>query len=95
MTAVALADTAVAMPEPMPRTRLTLRATPATLSAVVSLVELLPIAGSPATMFAPFLASTLTMITGGLVLWPDDDLPGGCWVLDADGVELARGTVQL
>jgi hypothetical protein len=30
-----------------------------------------------------------------VIITPDESLPGGAWVIEADGRELARGTVDL
>lgn len=81
--------------QPIPRSRLTLRACPVTLAAIGSILDLLPIAGTPAAEFLVPVVVALTMITGGLTAVSDPALSRGTWVLYADGRELARGTVIL
>jgi hypothetical protein len=78
-----------------PLPRLVLRASPGTLTAVAEIAEQLPIAGSPALSFGPVLSMAVNLLTGGVIITPDESLPGGAWVIEADGRELARGTVDL
>lgn len=80
---------------PVMTPRLVLRASSATVVKLADLAAALPMPGSPASQFAPTFLMIANLLTGGAMIRPDEALPDGVWVLDADGRELARGTVEL